>query len=80
VPVQIRSLLASTAALVREDPALQTVRIEVEGGDATIAADPGLLQIVFLNLLVNGAQAAREGGAIRVIVIQRTRTAASSEG
>jgi two-component system sensor kinase FixL len=68
VPVQIRSLLASTAALVREDPALQTVRIEVEGGDATIAADPGLLQIVFLNLLVNGAQAAREGGAIRVIV------------
>jgi two-component system sensor kinase FixL len=68
MPVQIRSLLASTAALVRQDPALQTVRIEVEGGDATIAADPGLLQIVFLNLLVNGAQAAREGGAIRVIV------------
>jgi two-component system, LuxR family, sensor kinase FixL len=68
IPLQIRALLSSTAALVREDPALNAVRIEVEGDDTTISADPGLLQIVFLNLLVNGAQAVGRGGAIRITV------------
>jgi signal transduction histidine kinase len=67
-PLQIRALLSSTAALVGEGPALNAVRIEVEGDDATISADPGLLQIVFLNLLVNGAQAVGRGGAIRITV------------
>jgi two-component system, LuxR family, sensor kinase FixL len=71
MPMQIRPLLSSTAALVREDPALNGVRIDVEGTDATISADPGLLQIVFLNLLVNGAQAVGENGAIRVTVDSR---------
>ena len=66
--LQIRPLLSSTAALLREDPALNTVRIEVEGTDPTISGDPGLLQIVFLNLLVNGAQAVGQGGAIRIMV------------
>jgi len=47
IPLQIRLLLSSTAALLREDPALNTVRIEVEGTDPTISGDPGLLQIVF---------------------------------
>jgi signal transduction histidine kinase len=68
IPLQIRLLLSSTAALLREDPALNTVRIEVEGTDPTISGDPGLLQIVFLNLLVNGAQAVGQGGAIRITV------------
>jgi two-component system, LuxR family, sensor kinase FixL len=68
IPLQIRPLLSSTAALLREDPALNTVRIEVEGTDPTISGDPGLLQIVFLNLLVNGAQAVGQGGAIRIRV------------
>ena len=68
IPLQIRPLLSSTAALLREDPALNTVRIAVEGTDPTISGDPGLLQIVFLNLLVNGAQAVGQGGAIRITV------------
>jgi two-component system, LuxR family, sensor kinase FixL len=68
IPLQIRPLLSSTATLLREDPALNTVRIEVEGTDPTISGDPGLLQIVFLNLLVNGAQAVGQRGAIRITV------------
>jgi two-component system sensor kinase FixL len=68
MPLQIRPLLSSTAALLRADPALNTVLIDIEGADTTISADPGLLQIVFLNLLVNSAQAVREGGAIKILV------------
>jgi two-component system sensor kinase FixL len=68
MPLQIRPLLSSTAALLREDPALNTVRIDVSGADPTISADPGLLQIVFLNLLVNGAQAVGKNGAISITI------------
>ena len=68
IPLQIRPLLSSTATLLRADPALNSVRIDIEGTDAAISADPGLLQIVFLNLLVNGAQAVGHGGAITITV------------
>ena len=66
--VEIQSLVTSTAELLTEDPALNAVRVEIEGSGPPILADPGLLQIVFLNLLVNGAHAMRGHGNIRVSV------------
>jgi two-component system sensor kinase FixL len=66
--VEIPSLVSSTADLLREDPALNAVRIEVEGSAPPVLADPGLLQIVFLNLMMNSAQAMRGQGEIRVSV------------
>jgi signal transduction histidine kinase len=66
--VEIRSLVTSTAELLIKDPALKAVRVEIEGSGLPILADPGLLQIVFLNLLVNGAHAMRGQGHIKVSV------------
>ena len=68
-PVEIQPLVSSTAQLLREDPSLNSVHIEVEGSSPPVLADPGLLQIVFLNLMVNSAQAMRNGsGHIKVSV------------
>jgi PAS domain S-box-containing protein len=68
LPVEIPALVSSTAELLREDPALNAVRITVEGSAPPVLADPGLLQIVFLNLMVNSAQAMRGKGEITVSV------------
>jgi PAS domain S-box-containing protein len=65
-PVEIVSLVATTADLLREDPMLKGVRIEVEGSAPPIQADPELLKIVFQNLLVNGAHAMQGQGTIRI--------------
>jgi two-component system sensor kinase FixL len=66
--IEIPSLVTSTADLLREDPALSAVRIDVEGSAPAIFADPGLLRIVFLNLMVNSAHAMRGEGHIKVSV------------
>jgi len=68
VPVDVQSLLSSTAALMNEDPAVAAMQIDIEGSAPPISADPGLLAIVFLNLLVNGAQAMEGEGRIEVSV------------
>jgi PAS domain S-box-containing protein len=68
MPVEISMLVSSTAELLREDPALNAIRINVQGGAPPVQADPGLLQIVFLNLMVNSAQAMRGEGEIKVSV------------
>ena len=69
-PVEVPPLVSSTAQLLREDPSLHGVEIEVEGTSPPVLADPGLLQIVFLNLMVNSAQAMRDGsGRIQVSVL-----------
>jgi signal transduction histidine kinase len=59
-------LVSSTAELLREDPALNSVRIEVEGSAPPVHADPGLLQIVFTNILMNAAQAIGDHGEISI--------------
>jgi PAS domain S-box-containing protein len=66
--IEIPSLVTSTADLLREDPALSAVRIDVEGSVPPVLADPGLLRIVFLNLMVNSAHAMRGQGHIKVSV------------
>jgi len=68
IPVELGMLVSSTAALLREDPALHALRIEVHGSAPPLQADPGLLQIVFLNLMMNSAQAMRGDGEIKVSV------------
>jgi len=68
LPVEISLLVTSTAELLREDPALNAVQIDVEGSAPPMFADPGLLRIVFLNLMVNSAHAMRGEGHIKVSV------------
>jgi PAS domain S-box-containing protein len=67
-PVDLASLVTSTADLLAADPAIGRVRVEVHGSAPPVMADAELLKIIFLNLLVNGAQAMGGNGVIRVSV------------
>lgn len=67
-PLEVWPLIAMTADLLSSDPALSGIRVEIEGSAPPILADPELLKIVFLNLLVNGAHAMQGRGRIRVSV------------
>ena len=67
-PTDILPLVQMTANLLKEDPKLQRLRIDVEGSSSLAAADAEMLKIVFQNLLVNGAHAMAGDGCIRVQV------------
>jgi two-component system, LuxR family, sensor kinase FixL len=66
--VDVARLVSTTAELLREDPSLRDVNVRIEGAAPPTLADPSLLQIVFHNLLVNGAQAMQGRGDIAVSV------------
>jgi two-component system sensor kinase FixL len=66
VAVDLTSLIRSTAELVKADPGHARVDIVVEGETPPVPADAELLNIVFLNLLVNAAHAMNGQGTIRV--------------
>jgi two-component system sensor kinase FixL len=68
-PVDLRTLVSSTANLLAEDPTMVGVRVDVQGTARPVMADPELLKIVFVNLLVNGAQAMQGKGVLRVSVV-----------
>jgi two-component system sensor kinase FixL len=65
-PVEIASLVETTADLLRADPALQHVNVKVDGSAPAVHADAELLKIVFANLLINGAHAMQARGTIHV--------------
>ncbi len=69
--VEVMPLIDSTVSLLSADPALKDVVVTVAGTGARIVADPELLKIVFLNLLVNGGQAMHGRGSIQVTVVSR---------
>jgi two-component system sensor kinase FixL len=67
-PTDVTQLMAATAELLRTDPSLRDVTVHIEGGAPPVMADASLLQIVFHNLLVNGAQAMQGRGDITVSI------------
>jgi two-component system sensor kinase FixL len=67
-PVEVASLVRTTAALLKEDPAAGNVEVEVRGSAPPLMVDPDLLRIVFVNLLVNAAHAMKGRGTIQVSV------------
>jgi two-component system, LuxR family, sensor kinase FixL len=66
--VDLARLVTTTADLLGSDPSMAGVRVDVEGSAPPVTADPELLKIVFLNLLVNGAHAMQGKGSIHVSV------------
>ena len=66
--VDLAELVSTTANLLTADPSVTGVRIDVCGAAPPITADPDLLKIVFVNLLVNGAHAMAGQGVIQVSV------------
>ena len=67
-PVLVTDLLESTAALVRKDPAHASLGITVSGANPIVPLDAEQMRTVFLNLLLNAAQASGSGGRITVTV------------
>jgi signal transduction histidine kinase len=74
-PVELNALVRSTADLLSADPALKGIHVEVEGSAPAVLADPDLLKIVFVNLLVNGAHAMEGKGILRVGIGSQGRAA-----
>ena len=67
-PTDIVPLVTTTGHLLAQDPALQEIKVDVDGAAPPVTADPDMLKIVFQNLLINGAHAMKGQGRIRVAV------------
>jgi signal transduction histidine kinase len=67
-PVDVTALVTATADLLGRDSAVSGVSVDVSGWAPPIMGDAELLKIVFVNLLVNAAQAMEGRGSIRVSV------------
>ena len=66
--VDVMAVLKSVVDLLRQDPSLQRLQVEVTGAAPVLAADAALLKIVVQNLLLNGAHAMQGQGLIHVSV------------
>jgi two-component system sensor kinase FixL len=68
-PVEIVPLLQTVADLVRQDPALDGLRIDVVGSVPPVTGDAELLKIAVQNLILNAVHATGGRGAIRVAAV-----------
>ncbi len=66
--IDVVTLLSTTVTLLAEDAAHRDVRVTISGTAPKIMADAELLKIVFVNLLINGAQAMQGQGVISVVI------------
>jgi PAS domain S-box-containing protein len=62
--MQVRSLLMSVAAWLKQDESMSALDVSVEGDEVTIEADTEQLRVVLTNLLLNAAQAMERRGRI----------------
>jgi signal transduction histidine kinase len=69
--VEMRPLLGATATLLKRDPEFAALDVSVDGAEIVIAADREQLQTVFLNLMLNAAQATGGTGRVDVSVARR---------
>jgi signal transduction histidine kinase len=67
-PVPLAELVESTVALMRKDPVQAALRVDVSGVRPVVQADVEQLKTVFLNLLLNAAQASGHAGTIRIAI------------
>lgn len=65
-PSPLRAVISEAAAAVRADPAMAGIRVEIHGGNPTVPLDREQMHIVFLNVLLNAAQAMGLRGVIEV--------------
>src|SRR5262245_23189325 len=67
-PVPVADLVENTAALVRKDPAYASLGVAVSGSNPVVRLDVDQMRTVFLNLLLNAAQASGASGRITVTI------------
>ena len=68
VSVDLAPLVATSVRMFRTDPALKNVEVDVHGTAPIVTADPQMLELVFHNVLLNGAHAMNGQGRISVDV------------
>jgi PAS domain S-box-containing protein len=68
-PVALAEMVDNTSALVRRDPVYGGLSIDVSGGNPVVQADVEQLRTVFLNLLLNAAQATGASGHVRISIV-----------
>ena len=66
--VSVGRLVRETVALLTLDPEMRGVTVDVEGTDPIVPADPDMMKGVFLNLMINAAQAMGRQGRIAVSI------------
>jgi PAS domain S-box-containing protein len=74
--ISLHTTVQSTVDLLRRDPEVAGIEVELVGDDATVLADPQHLGTVLLNLLLNAAQAMNGEGRVTIEV---RRTAVATE-
>ena len=82
-PVPVAELIGTTAALIKKDPAHSALQVQIGGDTPVIRADAEQLQTVFVNLLLNAAQASGSTGEVRVSISERNgecRVAIADQG
>jgi PAS domain S-box-containing protein len=67
-PVKIAEILEETASLLKKDAAHAAVTVKIDGARPVIQADAEQLKTVFLNLLLNAAQASDSGADVNVTI------------
>jgi two-component system sensor histidine kinase AtoS len=67
-PVPVADMMEDTSALLRRDPAYAGLAIETSGTNPVVQADVEQLRVVFLNLLLNAAQASGASGRVRITI------------
>ena len=66
VPSVMRAVISEAAAAVRGDPEMAGIRVRIRGDDPAVPVDRAQMHVVFLNLLLNAAQAMGLEGEIDV--------------
>ena len=67
VRTALHPLVQTTVALMRDDPAVAGVVVEITADEAMVVVDPELMKLALHNILVNSAQAMEGRGRITVI-------------
>ena len=67
-PVPLLDLIENIVTLLRKDPAQAAMAVTVSGANPIVSVDAEQMRTVFLNLLLNAAQAAGAGGWTRVTI------------
>ena len=65
-PTALGAVIGAAAAAIRSDPAMAGIRVEIHGEDVTAPLDREQMHVVFLNVLLNAAQAMGLRGDIEV--------------
>ncbi len=73
--VDLGELITGTVRFLERDPLLHGVGVSVQGGAAPVTADPELVRVVLINVIVNAAQAMAGKGSLR-ITLEDSDTAA----